>query len=67
MIVFQRILILKIVAILVGAVWGLWIGFGIVAAGTFLGEVSYGWLSLQLDTDHWHVIGWQLLHFQVLV
>ena len=29
----------QIVAILVGAVWGLWIGFGIVAAGTFLGEV----------------------------
>ncbi|KXN80895.1 Golgi apparatus membrane protein TVP38 [Leucoagaricus sp. SymC.cos] len=30
----------EIVAILCGLVWGLWIGFGIVAAGTFLGEVG---------------------------
>nr|XP_031864511.1 uncharacterized protein CI109_000426 [Kwoniella shandongensis]KAA5531583.1 hypothetical protein CI109_000426 [Kwoniella shandongensis] len=30
----------EIVAILVGAVWGLWVGFGITAAGTFLGEVG---------------------------
>lgn len=28
----------EIVGILVGAVWGLWIGFAIVAAGTFIGE-----------------------------
>ncbi|KAF9443820.1 hypothetical protein P691DRAFT_382491 [Macrolepiota fuliginosa MF-IS2] len=28
----------EIVAILCGLVWGLWIGFAIVAAGTFLGE-----------------------------
>jgi len=28
----------EIVAILVGIVWGLWEGFGIVAAGTFFGE-----------------------------
>jgi uncharacterized membrane protein YdjX (TVP38/TMEM64 family) len=25
---------------LCGIVWGLWIGFGIVAAGTFLGEMA---------------------------
>ncbi|KAF9476136.1 hypothetical protein BDN70DRAFT_882777 [Pholiota conissans] len=30
----------EIVAVLCGLVWGLWIGFGIVAAGTFLGEVG---------------------------
>ncbi|KAF4583970.1 Tlg2-vesicle protein [Pleurotus pulmonarius] len=30
----------EIVAILCGLVWGLWIGFGIVAAGTFIGEVG---------------------------
>ncbi|ETW82593.1 hypothetical protein HETIRDRAFT_237518, partial [Heterobasidion irregulare TC 32-1] len=30
----------EIVAILCGVVWGLWIGFAIVAAGTFIGEVG---------------------------
>ncbi|KAI0819566.1 snare associated Golgi protein-domain-containing protein [Trametes gibbosa] len=30
----------EIVAILCGLVWGLWLGFAIVAAGTFLGEVG---------------------------
>ncbi|KAE9399671.1 hypothetical protein BT96DRAFT_801982, partial [Gymnopus androsaceus JB14] len=30
----------EIVAILCGLVWGLWIGFAIVAAGSFLGEVG---------------------------
>ncbi|THH14146.1 hypothetical protein EW146_g6147 [Bondarzewia mesenterica] len=30
----------EIVAILCGVVWGLWIGFAIVAAGTFVGEVG---------------------------
>ncbi|WVQ84285.1 hypothetical protein IAT38_006437 [Cryptococcus sp. DSM 104549] len=30
----------EIVAILVGVVWGLWIGFGITAAGTLLGEIG---------------------------
>jgi uncharacterized membrane protein YdjX (TVP38/TMEM64 family) len=30
----------EIVAILCGLVWGLWIGFGIVAAGTYLGEIG---------------------------
>ncbi|KAG6872127.1 hypothetical protein C0995_012705 [Termitomyces sp. Mi166 len=30
----------EIVAILCGLVWGMWVGFGIVAAGTFLGEVG---------------------------
>ncbi|KAF1954326.1 hypothetical protein CC80DRAFT_536845 [Byssothecium circinans] len=30
----------EIVAILCGVVWGLWIGFAIVAAGTFLGEIG---------------------------
>ncbi|PFH48524.1 hypothetical protein AMATHDRAFT_87049 [Amanita thiersii Skay4041] len=30
----------EIVAILCGLVWGLWVGFGIVAAGTFLGEIG---------------------------
>lgn len=31
----------EIVGILVGAVWGLWIGFAIVAAGTFIGESTF--------------------------
>ncbi|KAK3367612.1 snare associated Golgi protein-domain-containing protein [Podospora didyma] len=30
----------EIIALLCGVVYGLWIGFGIVAAGTFLGEVG---------------------------
>jgi len=30
----------EIVAILCGLVWGLWAGFGIVCAGTFIGEVG---------------------------
>ncbi|KAF5346208.1 hypothetical protein D9756_011139 [Leucocoprinus leucothites] len=30
----------EIVAILCGLVWGMWIGFAIVAAGTFIGEVG---------------------------
>ncbi|KAL5485629.1 hypothetical protein ACEPAI_6670 [Sanghuangporus weigelae] len=30
----------EILAILVGVVWGLWIGFAITAAGTFLGELG---------------------------
>ncbi|KAF3924517.1 hypothetical protein ABW21_db0202419 [Orbilia brochopaga] len=30
----------EIIAVLCGIVYGLWIGFGIVAAGTFLGEVG---------------------------
>ncbi|KAF2245360.1 hypothetical protein BU26DRAFT_432808 [Trematosphaeria pertusa] len=30
----------EIVALLCGVVWGLWIGFAIVAAGTFLGEIG---------------------------
>ncbi|KAJ7262680.1 hypothetical protein B0H12DRAFT_1047381 [Mycena haematopus] len=30
----------EIVAILCGVVWGLWIGFAIVCAGTFIGEVG---------------------------
>ncbi|KAF7329127.1 hypothetical protein MKEN_00173200 [Mycena kentingensis (nom. inval.)] len=30
----------EVVAVLCGLVWGLWVGFGIVAAGTFLGEVG---------------------------
>lgn len=30
----------EIVAVLCGLVWGLWVGFAIVAAGTFLGEVG---------------------------
>lgn len=30
----------EIVALLCGAVYGLWIGFAVVAAGTFLGEAA---------------------------
>lgn len=30
----------EIVILLCGIIWGLWIGFGIVAAGTILGEVA---------------------------
>jgi hypothetical protein len=51
---------MQIVAVLVGVVWGLWVGFGIVsplttdveesadnqvAAGTFLGEVHHFYSS----------------------
>jgi uncharacterized membrane protein YdjX (TVP38/TMEM64 family) len=31
----------EVVCLLCGLVWGLWIGFAIVCAGTFLGEVSW--------------------------
>lgn len=31
----------EVVCLLCGLVWGLWVGFAIVCAGTFLGEVSY--------------------------
>jgi hypothetical protein len=30
----------EVVSVLCGLAWGLWGGFGIVAAGTFLGEVG---------------------------
>lgn len=30
----------EIVCVLTGVVWGLWVGFGLVCAGTFIGEVS---------------------------
>lgn len=30
----------EIVCLLVGTVWGLWVGFGIVAVGTMLGEIG---------------------------
>ena len=30
----------EIVAILVGVIWGLGVGFAIVAAGTFVGEIG---------------------------
>ncbi|KAK3936041.1 snare associated Golgi protein-domain-containing protein [Diplogelasinospora grovesii] len=38
----------EIVALLCGVVYGLWIGFGIVAAGTFIGEVGtwFAFMSL---------------------
>ncbi|KAL2163849.1 hypothetical protein VTH06DRAFT_5908 [Thermothelomyces fergusii] len=36
----------EIVALLCGVVYGLWIGFGIVAAGTFLGELCT-WFAFQ--------------------
>lgn len=31
----------ELVALLAGVVYGLWIGFGVVAAGTFIGESEY--------------------------
>lgn len=34
----------ELVALLAGVVYGLWIGFGIVAAGTFIGESEYSFL-----------------------
>ncbi|KAI0667983.1 snare associated Golgi protein-domain-containing protein [Trametes maxima] len=34
----------EIIAILCGDVWGVWIGFGIVAAGTLLGELINFWV-----------------------
>jgi len=30
----------EVICLLCGLVWGLWVGFGIVCAGTFIGEVS---------------------------
>lgn len=30
----------EVIAVLCGIIWGLWIGFGIVALGTFLGEMA---------------------------
>lgn len=30
----------EIIAVLCGDVWGIWIGFGIVAAGTLFGELA---------------------------
>ncbi|KAK0724849.1 snare associated Golgi protein-domain-containing protein [Lasiosphaeris hirsuta] len=36
----------EIVALLCGVVYGLWIGFGIVAAGTFIGEIGT-WFAFQ--------------------
>ncbi len=30
----------EIIAVVCGDVWGVWIGFGIVAAGTLLGELG---------------------------
>jgi len=54
----------ELVALLCGVVWGLWIGFAIVAAGTFLGERKL--LNLQmlfeLDTDNHsaHMVRFQI-------
>ena len=36
---FEQLFGHEIIAILVGVVWGLWIGFGIVAFGTLLGDI----------------------------
>ncbi|KAK1753709.1 snare associated Golgi protein-domain-containing protein [Echria macrotheca] len=36
----------EIIALLCGVVYGLWIGFGIVAAGTFIGEIGT-WFAFQ--------------------
>jgi hypothetical protein len=36
----------EVVAVLCGVVYGLWIGFGIVAAGTFFGESMYRHLEV---------------------
>jgi len=36
----------EIVALLCGVVYGLWIGFAIVAAGTFLGESKWSSFAL---------------------
>jgi uncharacterized membrane protein YdjX (TVP38/TMEM64 family) len=30
----------EVIILIVGIVWGLWIGFGIVTAGTYLGELA---------------------------
>ncbi|KAK3201209.1 hypothetical protein GRF29_185g94206 [Pseudopithomyces chartarum] len=38
----------EIVALLCGVVWGLWLGFAIVAAGTFLGEIGTWYAFLYL-------------------
>jgi hypothetical protein len=42
----------QIVAILVGAVWGLWIGFGIVAAGQSTHSNQVMSESLTLENRH---------------
>ena len=38
--VSQKAKFKEILAILCGVIWGLWIGFAITAAGTFLGEIG---------------------------
>lgn len=42
----------ELVALLCGVVYGLWIGFGIVAAGTFLGERTCGLESTTALNTH---------------
>jgi len=50
----------EIVALLCGVVYGLWIGFGIVAAGTFIGERRWNTMIylLQHVADHGTVGTW---------
>ncbi|EDR03489.1 uncharacterized protein LACBIDRAFT_307235 [Laccaria bicolor S238N-H82] len=43
----------EIVAILCGLVWGLWVGFAIVAAGTFLGEVGNFYTAVAPEKRRW--------------
>ena len=41
----------EIIAIIVGFVWGVWIGFGIVAAGTLLRLTCYRYLGTLFTFD----------------
>ncbi|KAF8311750.1 hypothetical protein DL93DRAFT_2040418, partial [Clavulina sp. PMI_390] len=42
----------EIIGILCGVIWGLWVGFGIVAAGTFLGEVGNYYAFKSICSSH---------------
>ncbi|GAA5964087.1 hypothetical protein JCM8115_005335 [Rhodotorula mucilaginosa] len=42
----------EIVLLVVGLIWGIWIGFAIACAGTFLGEVACYYVFRYFLTDH---------------
>jgi hypothetical protein len=57
----------EVICLLCGLVWGLWVGFGIVCAGTFLGEVSHSATkrSQVICSKHSYSIDGQLLPVQI--
>ncbi|GJN91112.1 hypothetical protein Rhopal_004130-T1 [Rhodotorula paludigena] len=42
----------EIVLLVVGLIWGMWIGFGLAAAGTFIGEILCFWLFKYFFTGY---------------